>query len=193
MLIYIIYILSLSIDSFIAALSYQTNNIKIPFKSNLIISLTCSSSLLISLSLGNIIKNMINIHTLKWLSFFILFLLGITKIFNNNIKNILKRPNMNIINKIKLVSIYGDYKKADFDYSKNLSTFESLYLAFALSLDNIISGIAFNISHNKLLLIFVFSTLINIISISSTKIFRKITTIYRYLPVLFLSYLLFPK
>lgn len=164
----IIYILSLSIDTFIAALSYETDNIKIPFKSNLIISLTCSIALIISLVLSNIIKTIINVYILKWLSFFILFLIGITKIFNNNIKNILKKY------KIKLITVYSDYKQADFDKSKNLSSFEAFYLALALSPDNIASGLAFNVNYNLLFFVFSFSISINIISIYITKLIRKI-------------------
>ena len=39
MITYLTLILALSLDTFMAALSYETSKIKIPFKSNLVISL----------------------------------------------------------------------------------------------------------------------------------------------------------
>ena len=190
MMLYIVFVLCLSIDTFMAAISYQTSNIKIPFKSNLIISFTCSISLLISLLLGNFINNIID---LKWLSFFILLSIGFTKIFNKNIKNILKNENLNLANKIKLITIYSDYKKADFDNSKNLSIFEAFYLSLALSLDNIVSGISFNPNFYLTIFLFIFSFLINTIVIYISKIFKNINYNLSFLGGLFFIILAFSK
>lgn len=48
MFIYLSLILALSLDTFMAALSYETNKIKIPISSNLIISFICALVLFIA-------------------------------------------------------------------------------------------------------------------------------------------------
>ena len=172
MLVYIVFVICLSIDTFIAALIYEASNIRISFKSNLILSFFGSFSLFISLLMGNVLGNIINIEVLKWLSFFILFFIGLTKIFNNGVREML--TNLNFSKQKSVITIYSDYKKADFDDSKTLQPNEALYLAMALSLDNIISGVSFNINFNLIIIIFSFSLFINVLAVWMTKLIRNV-------------------
>ena len=68
MAIYLSLILALSLDTFMAALSYEANKIKIPISSNFIISLICALFLFISLLLGNVLNLFIPEFILKWFS-----------------------------------------------------------------------------------------------------------------------------
>ena len=172
---YFFLVLALSVDTFIASLSYESDKIKIPVSSNLIISFICSFSLIISLCLGNLISNIINIYILKWLSFFILFTIGIVKLFNSFIKNIINKTFLFTFKNINFViEIYGDYKKADFDKSKTLSKKEAIFLGLALSIDSLASGLAFQVNFKTVLIIFILSILINFLSVFAAKIIKKI-------------------
>lgn len=169
-MMYCFLVLALSVDTFIASLSYESDKIKIPISSNLIISFICSISLVISLCLGNLIN--INI---KWISFFLLFTIGIIKIFNGFIKDIINKKFLFTFKNISFfIEIYGDYKKADFDKSKILSKKEAIFLGLALSIDSLASGLAFQANVLILILVFLLSMLINFLSILLAKMIKKI-------------------
>jgi len=194
-MIYLVFILSLSIDTFVAALAYEGSKIKIPFYSNLIISFICAFSIIISLLLGNISVNIINYNTVKLLSFFILFSLGIAKILNKPIKNYIKKQKLKHISKELsfIIEIYSDYIKADINKSKNLSKLEAIYLGFALSLDNLVSGLAFQTDYYLLPLLFLMSILTNIIMILLSRIVRNLNFNLSYLGGLIFIILAFTK
>ena len=175
MLIYVSLIFALSVDTFIAALSYEGSKIEIPFSSNLIISLICSLSLIISLIVGNFIDEIISTFVLKLFSFFVLFLIGIFKIFDTySRKNITKKINFSFRNLNFVIEIYNDYKKADFDNSKKLSKIEAIYLSLALSIDSLGAGMAFQTNYILFIPIFILCFFVNVISIFSSKIIKKI-------------------
>ena len=58
----LILVLSVSIDSFLASISYGTSKIKIPLRSALIIDIISSSMLGISLIIGGILQNYISLN-----------------------------------------------------------------------------------------------------------------------------------
>ncbi len=91
---YFFLILALSLDTFTLALSYEADKIQIPLSSNLIISFICSFVLMLSLFLGGFIQNIISPHILKVIAFIILFSIGLFKIFDNRIKNFIKKQNI---------------------------------------------------------------------------------------------------
>lgn len=178
MITFLVLIFTLSLDTFIAALSYETNNIKIPIMSNIIISFICSLFLIISLAFGNLLGCFINDKILKFISFLILFLIGLFKIFDNELKKYIKKIKFkkNNFSKIKMiVKIYSDYEKADVDNSKKLSSLEAIFLALALSIDGLSAGLAFTTSIFYLLIIFIVSFFTNMFLILFSKIASHFT------------------
>lgn len=179
MAIYLSLIFALSLDTFMAALSYESNKIKIPISSNLIISFICSLFLLISLLLGNVLNTFISDSILKWFSFFILFFIGFFKIFDNRIKMFIKKRNFksksinfSFCNLNFILQIYSDYSCADIDKSKFLSPIEAISLALALSIDGLSAGLAFHVNFVYGLLIFIMCFVLNFIFILLSKVFN---------------------
>ena len=134
----ILFLFTLSIDTFCMGLSYALHKIKIPYYSSLVISFISSIMLLCSIIFGIIIKNYISIYWIQFLSFLLLFLFGMLKLLETN----LKRHTFQIkIFKINfMIQIYLDYTKADYDHSNKLSIHEAIPLAFILSLDSLATG-----------------------------------------------------
>ncbi|MCI9585750.1 MAG: hypothetical protein HFH45_03860 [Bacilli bacterium] len=179
MALYFSLIFALSLDTFMAALSYESNKIKIPISSNLIISFICSLFLFISLLLGNFLGTFIPDVILKWISFFILFFIGFIKVFDNRIKNFIKKRNFkgksinfSFCNLRFILQIYSDYSCADMDKSKSLSPIEAIFLALALSIDGLSAGIAFNTSFILGLFIFLSCFIMNFGFILLSKLFN---------------------
>lgn len=179
MALYFSLIFALSLDTFMAALSYESNKIKIPISSNLIISFICSLFLFISLLLGNFFGTFIPDVILKWISFFILFFIGFIKVFDNRIKNFIKKRNFkgksinfSFCNLRFILQIYSDYSCADVDKSKSLSPIEAICLALALSIDGLSAGIAFNTSFILGLFIFLSCFIMNFGFILLSKLFN---------------------
>ena len=174
MVVYLLFIIALSFDAFITALTYEGDNIKIPILSNLIISIICSFSLIISLFFGNYLDTIVSETVLKHISFIILFCLGITKIFGDIIKNrlIKKKTNNYLFNCI--VKNGQDYKKTSCDKSNLLSTRSALLLSVVLSFDSLSSGIAFSLNYNYFIIVFLFSFFVNFLLILCSKIFKGI-------------------
>jgi len=181
MAIYLSLILALSLDTFMAALSYEANKIKIPISSNFIISLICALFLFISLLLGNVLNLFIPEFILKWFSFIILFGIGLFKIFDNRIKKFIKKRdfksksiNFSFCNLKFILQIYSDYSYADMDKSKSLSPTEAISLALALSIDGLSAGLAFNTDIIFGLLIFIVCLTVNVLFILLAKAFNNL-------------------
>ena len=115
--------LALSVDSFIAAFSYGTSKIKIPLSSVGIISVTGSLITGLSMLAGSFVKDFIPPGFTTLLSFGILFLLGVLKLFDSS------QP-----------------KNADKDHSQSISPKEALSLSAALSLDGCAAGFGATLS-----------------------------------------------
>lgn len=140
-------VLSVSIDSFLASISYGTSKIKIPFSSAFIVDIISSTMLGISLLVGSFLQNYISLSIAKIISFIILFLLGVYRLFEGLLKSYINNNSKELSPfKFKLfdfnfvLQVYADEIKADFDKSKILTPKESMYLAFALSLDSLAVG-----------------------------------------------------
>ncbi len=115
--------LALSVDSFVAAFSYGTSKIKIPLSSVGIISVTSSLITGLSMLTGSFVKDYIPSGFTTLLSFGILFLLGVLKLFDSS------QP-----------------KNADKDHSQSISPKEALSLSAALSLDGCAAGFGASLS-----------------------------------------------
>lgn len=115
--------LALSVDSFIAAFSYGTSKIKIPLPSVGIISVTGSLITGLSMLAGSFVKDFIPPGFTTLLSFGILFLLGVLKLFESS-----------------------EPANVDKDNSHSISAKEALSLSAALSLDGCAAGFGASLS-----------------------------------------------
>ena len=143
----LILVLSLCIDTFVTSIVYSSNKIKIPVVSGLIIDTICSLFLAISLFFGYIIKDFIPINIASTISFLLLLILGVYRLFEAFFKNLIKRYydkgsplTFKIFDFKFILQIYADEIKADLDESKILSPKEAFFLAVALSLDTLTVG-----------------------------------------------------
>lgn len=143
----LILVLSLCIDTFITSIAYGADRIKIPFTSGLIINGICSLSLAISLFFGFIVKDFLPTNIAPLISFSLLLILGVYRLFESFFKKSIKKycdleaPLTFKVFDFKFVlEIYADEIKADYDKSKTLSPKEAFYLAAALSLDSLAVG-----------------------------------------------------
>ncbi|VYT91202.1 sporulation membrane protein YtaF [Clostridium tertium] len=168
----LILVLSVSIDSFLASISYGTSKIKIPLRSALVIDIISSAMLGISLLIGSILQNYISLNIAKVISFIILFFLGFYRLFESLLKSYINKKSKEISSlKFKLfdfnfvLQVYANEIKADLDKSKILSSKEAIYLAFALSLDSLAVGFGSSLISINYIEVFVFSIIIGFIVI----------------------------
>lgn len=138
---------SICIDAFVASIAYGSNKIKIPVISSIVISIVGSIILGISLFLGSLIKDSLPGNLPITLSFSILMILGIYRLFESLFKGYIQKHitpeksfSFRLFDFNFILQVYADETKADFDQSKVLSIKESLYLAIALSFDSLAVG-----------------------------------------------------
>lgn len=162
-------VLSVSIDSFLASISYGTSKIKIPFSSALIVDIISSTMLGISLIIGSLLQSYISLNIAKIVNFIILFLLGIYRLFEGLLKSYINKKSKKLSPfKFKLfdfnfvLQVYADEIKADFDKSNILTSKEAIYLAFALSLDSLAVGFGSSLLAINYIQVFIFSIFIGL-------------------------------
>ena len=165
-------VFSISLDSFLASISYGTSKIKIPFSSNLIIDLVSSSIFAISIFLGSIIKNYLPLSFGKYFSFIILILIGIYRLFDSILKSYIKNKSLpskpltfKILDFKFVLDIYADETKADFDKSKVLTAKEAFYLAIVLSADSLAVGFGSSLNYVNHVEVIALSLIIGILTI----------------------------
>ena len=168
----LILVISISIDSFLASISYGTSKIKIPLLSALIIDLVSCSMLGFSLLIGELFKGYIPLTFAKSISFLLLFSIGIYRLFESILKNYIKKNSkksspltFKIFDLKFVLQVYADETKADFDKSKILSSSEAFYLAIALSLDSLAVGFSSSLISVNYLESILFSLIIGFLSI----------------------------
>ena len=146
-------VIALGIDAFACSFGYGVNKVKIPLKSILMINLICSALLAVGLFFGSAIETFLSETAADWISFAILFSLGIYKLFDHTIKKIIQRHN-GVDKEIRfslfrlgfLLKIYANPTTADVDNSKVLSPRESIPLAIAIGLDGLSVGFGVGVS-----------------------------------------------
>ena len=146
-------VMALAIDAFVCSFGYGTSKIKIPLKSVVVINIVCTILLSVGLFLGVIINNILPYEAAGWISFTILFSLGVIKIFDSIIKRFIRTRNgidknikFSLLNLGFVLRIYADPEFADTDYSKELTPKESVPLAIALGLDGLSVGIGIGLA-----------------------------------------------
>lgn len=170
----LILVISISIDSFLASVSYGTSKIKIPFLSALIIDIVSCSMLGLSLLIGELFKGYISFTIAKSISFLLLFSIGIYRLFESILKTYIKKNSkksspltFKIFDLKFVLQVYADETKADFDKSKTLSSKEAFYLAIALSLDSLAVGFSSSLISVNYIQSIGFALIIGFISIIS--------------------------
>ncbi len=168
----ILLVLSVSIDSFLASIAYGTSKIRIPLLSALIVDIISASMLGFSLLIGGFLQNYISSNIAKIISFFILFFLGIYRLFESLLKSYIKKRSHNFspltfkVFDFKFVlQVYADEVKADFDKSKILTSKEAFYLAFALSLDSLAVGFGSSLIFINYIQVFIVALIIGLVAI----------------------------
>lgn len=168
----ILFTLALSTDALIASLAYGSNKIKIPWSSAQIIAFICTGILGLSLFIGSLIKGFIPEGVLKYISFTILFLLGLAKLMDNMIKALInkytiidKELKFTMFNLNFILNIYANPREADFDQSKTISSKEALSLALALSIDSLAAGFGAAIGDINIPAVIFLSIVLTVISI----------------------------
>lgn len=139
-------VIALSLDAFFACFSYGVNRIEIPFKSLNVINLICTGILAAALYIGVAVRSIIPQGVAAGLCFAILMMMGLIKLFDSAIKQIIRKRKIETNLRFKLSSlrfilhVYADPEEADMDVSRVLNPSEAAYLAVALSLDGVGAG-----------------------------------------------------
>lgn len=165
-----ILVIALSIDSFLASLAYGVEKIRIPFRSAIVVSSVGVLFLSISLFAASLLQPVLSPALCSTISFIIFFLIGISTIFQEAIKQFLrncKRKKLTFeYSGISFVlDVYLDETKADMDHSKQLSAKEALYLAVALSIDSLVSGFALGIHIHNPITVLVISFIVGLVAV----------------------------
>lgn len=143
----LVLVTALSIDSFVACFGYGAGGIKIPFLSGAVMNLLSSGILLLFLMAARILSPLLSPFAVRVFCFCILFLLGLTKLFDSSLKALIRRNGQNspklqfsFLHFRFLLTVYADPARADADRSSLLSPREAVSLGTALSLDSAAVG-----------------------------------------------------
>lgn len=121
---------ALSVDTFAASFAYGISRIKTPAVSVIILAAISSLTLAAALMAGNLINSFLPANVTSDISFVILFLLGIYKLFDNSCKKQAEDANKN--------------------HDDILSPVEAVPLGAGLSIDSIAAGIGAGVSLSHL-------------------------------------------
>ena len=164
------FLLAVTLDSLTAGLTYGTRKVRIQPLSYLI--LICIPALFITAAnqLGTLLACLLPPQVLPWISFLLLFLLGISKIIESLIRRLAaKHPSLtrNWGCKIKQINIiftiYLSPEYANGEDLQILSAKEALLLSLALSLDSILVGMAFTTEAVSWVFLFLLAVLFNLL------------------------------
>lgn len=174
----ILLVLAVCVDSFIVSLTYGTQSIRIPMKSTLIIAGFGTFFLGVSLYLAKFLQQFFSFQVCRYISFMILFIIGIISLFQTQMKRYLKKHKegklMFSFKEISFViDVFIDETKADADSSKVLSTSEAIYLAIALSIDSLATGLAFGMAVHDPREVLLISFLMGILILTIGQIIGK--------------------
>ena len=143
----LVLVASLSVDTFVACMSYGVRRIRVPMRSALVMDLVCTAVLALSLFAGGILRPLLPVHSTDMLCFWILFLLGAVKLFDSSVKTLIRRHTgfsraftFSVSSLAFVLQVYAEPELADADESHELSVPEAAPLALALSLDGLAVG-----------------------------------------------------
>ena len=163
------FLLAVTLDSLTAGMTYGTRKVHIQPLSYLI--LICIPALFITAAnqIGTLLACLLPPQVLPWISFLLLFLLGISRILESLIRRLAaKHPSLSRnwgckIKQINIIfTIYLSPEYANGEDLQILSAKEALLLSLALSLDSILVGMAFTTEEVSLILLFLLAVLFNL-------------------------------
>lgn len=146
----ILFLLAVSLDSMTAGFSYGTQ--KVHIKASSFLLLTCIPAVLITAAnrLSHLLFLFLPQEALPFLSFFLLFLIGCSKLMESLIRHLAQKyPSLTRnwgyrIKQLNIIfTIYLSPEDANKEDLQILSAKEALLLSLALSLDSILVGMAF--------------------------------------------------
>ena len=143
----LVLVLALCMDTFVASMAYGANKVHITWEKIVVMNAICSGCLGIALVAGSVLDGLVPESMTRMVCFISLFLLGVVKLLDYNIKKYINR-HVSLHKGITfsfsglriIVNIYGDPMAADWDHSQSLSWKEVLFLSFAMSIDSLIAG-----------------------------------------------------
>ena len=143
----LVLVTALSVDMFVACMSYGMRRIRIPVSSALVMNLVCTAVLALSLCIGGVLRPLFPVQSTNMLCFALLFLLGLIKLFDSAIKTLIRRHTgfskaftFSVSSLAFVLQVYAEPELADADESRILSAAEAAPLALALSLDGLAVG-----------------------------------------------------
>ena len=153
----ILLVLALSMDSLLAALAYALRGIRIPLTSALIIAVVSAGFLGLSFLSAFALSTLISPQAAAVLSAVMFAGLSLYSFFQSSLKRMLRHAARRLLTfhcgAVFVLEIYLDEEKADRDQSKVLTAAEAFYLAVALSLDSLLSGMALGLDITQPLMI----------------------------------------
>lgn len=170
---FVLFLTAVSLDSLTAGFSYGTDEVHVRVSSLLPLALVPALFITAAQSLGSFVGSLLPAGILPCLSFLLLFLIGIAKLFESLIRLLAKKHPSLIGNwgcKIKQLNIvftvYLSPEEANRTELQVLSFRESLLLSLALSLDSILVGMAFCFTPLSPFLLFLSAAFCNLILFS---------------------------
>ena len=138
---------ALSVDAFVAGFAYGTRQIRLPWRSTLVINLICSAIVGLSLGLGSLAALFLSPSLRRGLCFGVLFALGLIKLLDGITRWAIRRYGnldgqlgFSLFSLRFVLHVYADPVAVDLDHSKTISVAEAASLALALSLDGAAAG-----------------------------------------------------
>lgn len=160
------------IDTFAAAFGFGAAATVIPPASAVILSCVSAATLTGSVVLSSFLAPFIPDSATRFVSFFILFSLGLYKAFESGVKKAVRKLNpggkrlqFSFMRLRFLLHIYADPAAADADESHHLSFAEAAALGLALSSDGIAAGLGTGFMGFSPLWVFGFSLALNVLCI----------------------------
>jgi putative sporulation protein YtaF len=138
---------ALSVDAFVAGFAYGARQIRLSWKSILLINLICSAIVGLSLGLGSLVAGFLPEGLQRGLCFGLLFILGLVKLLDGIVRAAIRRYgsldgklDFSLFSLRFVLHVYADPAAVDLDHSKSISLTEAASLALALSLDGAAAG-----------------------------------------------------
>ncbi len=141
MLKIILLTIAVSTDSFAASVGMGTAGIKIPLRSELIISFIGTLFLSLSVAFADFFGRLIPENVCEIISFILLISLGVFNLFQGFFKKLFAGRRRPSSEKAGPAEMFFDGTAADTDNSKSISPREAVVLSAALSADSLITGV----------------------------------------------------
>lgn len=164
--------IALSIDSFSTGIAFGIKGIRVPFRSILVLDLISILLLGSSFFMGKIIKGMLPIPFTDYLSFGILFMIGLWYLIQGYLNY--RYPKDQLTESIPIatlsirslgiaINVIRDPLQTDLDTSGTIDTKEAILLGLGLAIDSLAVGIALSIT--SMTIIFIILGLVSLMNL----------------------------